>query len=314
MTSASFRFALLLAALTVLSRGPAHAQQKVVPAAAPDSNIVPFSQESALGVSGVFNAGNISALSAKANGFYQARYRRHSFRVELAGGVFGQAVDTDTNPVNGFEVALYNNINTQLLGKARYDFYATEDDTVYTAFSPAHDSAGNLAMRWRAEAGYRRFLFRLPNQSLSVEAGLVYSLDYAPLEGDTDGNGKVDTKDRLRFEKSGGTVGGRIMVSYAMAITDRVTASQGVELVPNFFPAVEAPYEQARYSPGADNKLGFLEATTVASTTNITVSLTSSISAGGVLAITYDNGALARRNAYSTTDISTSLALNAKLF
>jgi hypothetical protein len=142
----------------------------------------------------------------------------------------------------------------------------------------------------------------------------VYSLDYAPLDGDSDGDGRVTVyKDRSRFERTGGTVAGRLMMAYSVTVLDILTLNQAVEVLPNLFPDVEAPYEKTRFNANADNKLGVLEATVITSNTTVNVSLTKNLTAGMVLTFIYDNGAIARRNAYSNADMALAASLGIKL-
>jgi len=283
-------------------------------AAAPEEKPSPLVQEAQVNFSGLLNYGNINLLSGKVSGFYQIKLLRHSLRVEGAAGAAGQATDTDANPANGFETSLQENLNTLGNARIRYDFYITPADTVYTSYLLAHDTATNLTMRNRVEGGYRRFLFQQPKHSLSMEMGLAYSLDYAPLDGDTNHDGKVSVfDDRSRFEVTGGTVAGRLMVAYSVTVLDILSLNQTVELFPNLFPYVEAPFESTRGNPSADNKLGLLEATVLTSNTAINVSLTKNISAGMVLTFVYDNGAIARRNAVSNADMALAGSLGLKL-
>ncbi len=301
----------------LFSASPAFAQAVLKPsesAAAPEDKPSPFNHEAQVNFSGMLNQGNISLISGKTQGYYQLRYLRHSLRFEGALGIAGQAQDTDNNPATGFETALQDNINTLANGKLRYDFFLSSLDTVYSAYTLSHDTATNLSMRNRVEAGYRRFLFQQPKHSLSVETGLVYSLDYAPLDGDSNDDGKVNVfRDRSRFENTGGVVAGRFMLAYTVSLLEILTLNQTVELLPNIFPEVEAPFEQARFNPAADNKLGILEATVLTSNTQINVNLTKNLTAGMVITFLYDNGAIARRNAYSNADLSVAASLGLKL-
>lgn len=295
--------------LSILSLGTLFAS----PALAADTSLPPaFTQESAGSVGGLFTAGNIFQISGKASAFYQARFLSHGLRLEGAAGIAGQAVDADHNPANGFETPLQNNLNQILNGRVRYDYFITENDTLYTSVFLSHDSAQNLTLRGRVDGGYKRFIFKTETQSLGAEVGAVYTLDFAPLDGDSNGDGKVNIYDHNRFEKSWGNVGGRMLLSYNLSITDVVSLIQTVEVIPNLFPEIEAPYEKSRLGPLADNKLGFLEATIVTSNTTITASVAKNLAASLVVTLIYDNGAIVRRNAYSNADMAMAASLSYK--
>jgi hypothetical protein len=294
----------------------AHAQVAAAEKAADAGDLdAGFAQEAQATMSGLFSSGNVSQLSGKAAGMYQLRYLRHQLRLEGGASVAGTAVDTDANPATGFETPLHKNLNQVLNARLRYDFFVTRNDTLYTALSPSHDSAQNLTARFRVEGGYKRYLFRTDTQTLGVETGLVYTLDYAPFDGDSNGDTLVKvTEDRSRFENTGGNVGGRLLLAYGLKLTDLVTVNQTVELIPNLFPEVEAPFETARVNASGDNKLGFLEATILTSNTNVTASLYKNLAVGMVLTFVYDAGAVARRNAYSNADLQVAGTLTYKFF
>ena len=283
-------------------------------AAAPVEVKADVTHEAQASLGGFFAAGNTSSLAAKADGYYQLRAFQHGVRVEAGGGLSGVAVDSDGSPATGFELPLDKNINTLLNGKLRYDYFFTEDDTGYSALFGLHDSAAKLAARLRAEVGYRRFIFNKPKHALSVEVGAVYTVERAPYDGDTNGDGKIDLSDDVRFEKTGGSAGARLMVAYVNAISDNLALSQSIEVIPNLWPELEAPYEQARIDSAANNKLGIGEATTCAATTALSMTPAKNLAVSFLLGVGYDFGAVARRNAYTNYDVNTSVALSYKLF
>jgi hypothetical protein len=277
------------------------AETAAAPAAAPS----PLTHENQVNLAGVFSGGNVNMVSGKGNGYDQLKFLRHALPFHATAGVSGQAVDSDKDPATGFRTALQDNLATWLNGRMRYDFFLSENDTLHASYFLGHDAATNFTQRNRIEAGYRRFIFQQPKESLSVETGLVYSLDFAPMAGDTDGDGRVNVfKGRSRLEKTGGTVEGRLLVSYSLALSDVVQLQQTVDVFPNLFPEVEAPFESARVNPAADNKLGLLEASAITSLTQVNVAPSKNITAGMALAFVCDSGAIARRNAYSNADIS----------
>jgi hypothetical protein len=270
--------------------------------------------EAQLNMTGFFSAGNVPSVSGKAAGYYQLRAFNHGVRVEAGAGATGLAQDVDKNPGNGFETPLERNVSTIATGKLRYDFFFLEDNTAYASFFGFHDSAANLGFRLRAEVGYRRYLFNKPKHTLSAELGAVYTADYAPMDGDSNNDGVVNTSDRMRFDDGGGSAGARLMVQYVNAVTDTLAFSQTAEVIPNFWPSLEAPYEVDRISQGADNKLGPLEATTFISTTTLTMNLQKDLAVALNLIVSYDNAAIARRNAYTNYDVTTGATLIYKLF
>lgn len=283
-------------------------------AAAPVEVKADISHEAQASLGGFFAAGNTSSLAGKADGFYQLRAFAHSVRVEAGGGLAGTAVDTDGKPATGFELPLDKNINTLANGKLRYDYFFTDDDTAYVSMFGLHDSAANLSARLRAEVGYRRFIFNKPKHTLSIELGAVYTAERAPYDGDTNADGRINLSDDVRFEKNFGSAGARLMVAYVNAISDSLALSQTVAVIPNLWPELEAPYEQARIDPAANNKLGIGEATTCSATTALTMNPAKNLSIAFLLGVGYDFAAVARRDAYTNYDINTSIAIGYKFF
>ncbi|MBN2362476.1 MAG: DUF481 domain-containing protein [Deltaproteobacteria bacterium] len=315
----------LFPALTLLAVSRAAAAAETVPvevkvakptekAAAQVEVKADVTHEAQASLGGFFAAGNTSSLAGKADGFYQLRAFRHGLRVEAGGGLAGIAVDTDGNPATGYEIPLDKNINTLLNGKLRYDFFFTEEDTGYASVFGLHDSAAKLATRIRAEAGYRRFIFHQDKHALSIELGAVYTIERAPYDGDTNADGKIDLGDDVRFEKSGGSAGTRLMLAYVNALSENLALSQSFEVIPNLWPELEAPYERARVDTGADDKLGIAEATTCAATTALTLNPAKNLALSFLLGVGYDFGAVARRNAYTNYDVNTSIAVSYKFF
>lgn len=309
--SATFAFAVPVAAAPADNKP----LEKAAEPAKPVDDVV---QEAQGSLSGLFTAGNVQSIAGAASGYYSIKLWAHAIRFDLGAGATGLAQDTDTNPANGFEKGVFDKINTAALGKLRYDFFFTEDDTIYTSGLAAHDSATNLLARLRAEAGYRRYFFRADKHTFSGEIGGVYVIDNGPFDGDTNGDGAIDVYDQTRFENSGGpisgTFGARIMLQYQNAILENLAFSQTVEAVPNIYPDVEAPYESTRFAAGADGKLGIGEATTIGSQTSLVATLDKNLAAALTVNFVWDNGAIARRNAYSNGDLQTLITLSYKIF
>jgi hypothetical protein len=263
-------------------------------------------------------------MAARAGGYYQMRYLSHGLRFDLGLGANAISIDRDLDPANGFEVGLFhkdNRLTTQANARARYDFFITDLDSLYGAGLFFHDSGANLLVRLRGDVGYRRFFFSVPKHSFSGEVGVVYTIDNAPFSGDTDGDGLVTIDDNPTFEKSNGTLGARFMVAYSNALLDNLAFTTSLEVIPNIFPDVDAPYEagdealgiKGRTS-GGDNKLGLGEATIAISNSTLTYSLMSNLTIGLNLLMSYDNGGVVRRNAYQNHDVMLSAQLGYKFF
>jgi hypothetical protein len=147
--------------------------------------------------------------------------------------------------------------------------------------------------------------------------GLVLTADNAPFDGDTNHDGQISVADDTRFEDSGGTLGARVMLGYTNALMDNLSYTSTLEVVPNLFPDVEAPFESARTGAGdqtLDNKLGLGEATVAVWNHTLTANVSQQLGIGFALTLAYDNGAIARRNAYTNHDLAASLQLTYKLF
>jgi hypothetical protein len=286
-------------------------------ALAPPEVLTPdFTQEAQATVGALFNDGNTSALSGKASGYWQMKYLVHGVRLELGAGVAALAQDPDGDPANGFGVGLFdeqNRANTAANALARYDFFVTRSDSIYAAGLAFHDSAANLLARLRADVGYRHFLINQPKHTLTTEVGAVYTIDDVPVGKDDNLDGRVDIGDKTAFEKSGGTYAVRFAAAYTNAITSVVAYSGNFEIIPNVFPAVDAPFEKLRES-GGDNKLGLGQATIVDTNHTITVNVSSALAIGATVTFVYDTGAIDRRNAYSNHDLATTLQLTYKFF
>ncbi len=307
-------------------------------AAALPAEIKPDLVQEAQGTLGALvNGGNVQGVAGKLGGFYSARVSQHGFRGDVGLGVNALAVDEDADPKNGFSrvdedgtiapANLFDNFNTSAFAKLRYDYFFGDVGSVYIAGLGFHDSAANLALRLRADVGYRHYLFNVPKHALSAEVGAVYTIDNAifAVEGaDTNGDGRVSVwGDETRFEENGGVVGARLALAYSNALLDNVTFTQLLEVVPNIsvgsdIPVVgyvDAPFETLRSDNGqGDNKLGLGEATIASSATQLTVTLLSNLALAVNVTLMYDNGAIFRRNAYSNYDVATSIQLAYKFF
>lgn len=285
-------------------------------AAPPAAPVDKFTQEAQATLGGLFNEGNTQALAGKVSGFWQMKYLVHGVRFELGGGIAEIAQDPDGDPANGFGVPLFdkkNIANTTANALARYDYFLTPNDSVFAAGLAFHDSAANLLVRLRADVGYRHFIFNKPKHALSYEVGAVYTTDDAPLGTDDNGDGRVDISDRTAFEKDGGTYAVRFAAAYTNAITSAVAYTGNFEIIPNVFPDVDAPFQQARTGVG-HNKLGLGRASIVDTNHTITVNISSQLAIGATLTYAYDDGAIVRRNAYTNYDLATTLQLTYKFF
>ena len=183
-------------------------------------------------------------------------------------------------------------------------------------------------LRLRGDVGYRHFFFNVPKHTLSGEIGAVYTVDNAIFEtdlavADTNKDGRVFVwGDETRFEDTAGVLGARLALVYNNALMDNVTFSQSVEVIPNlsFGPDllvvgdVDAPFEAQRNGGIGNNKLGLGEATIANSSTQLTVNIGTNLSVGVNLTLGFDNGAIARRNAYTNYDVATAIQLGYKFF
>jgi hypothetical protein len=306
-------------------------------AAIPTEIKADFVQEGQGSLGSIFNAGNVQGAAGRVGAFYGFRFLNHGVRFDLGLGLAALAVDGDGDPANGFskvdgtgevvgEASLADNVNTNGFAKVRYDYFLGDVGSIYAAGLFFHDSAVNLLMRTRADVGYRHFFFNVPKHSFSGEIGAVYTLDngiFSTVGADTNRDGKVYVwGDDTQFEASGGVLGARLAGAYSNALLDNVTFTQLVEVIPNvsFGPDipvvgdVDAPFESGRNNGEGDNRLGLGEATIVNAVTQLTVNLNTNMSVGVNLNLVYDNGAIARRNAYTNHDVAMAVQLGYKFF
>ena len=117
--------------------------------------------------------------------------------------------------------------------------------------------------------------------------------------------------------------GARLALVYSNALMDNVTFTQSLEVIPNLsfgsdmkvVGDVDAPFEALRDKDGrGDNKLGLGEATIANSSTQLAITVATNLSVGVNLTLSYDNGAVARRNAYTNYDVATAIQLAYKFF
>jgi hypothetical protein len=265
----------------------------------------------------LLNDGNVSSVAGRAGGNYQLRFDVHGLGLEAGAGIASIAQDPDLDPANGYGVPLgdpANKLNTTFFTRLRYDFFLSPDDSLYASGFVFHDSAANLIARLRADLGYRHFLFQVPKHSFAAEVGVVYTIDNTPLGEDTNNDGVVDINDAAGFETSGGTYGARLAVAYTNALSDNVQYATTAEVVPNLFPDVEAPFEIARNGGAGDGVLKLGEATIFTWVNTLTFNINEQLNIGLSLNVVYDNGAIARRNAYTNHDAALSFQLGYKLF
>jgi hypothetical protein len=274
-----------------------------------------FLQESQVGLTGLYAAGNVSTLAATAGGYYQLKlYGMHAVRTDIMAGILASGLDHDDNPATPLR-PLGENINTLGSVKARYDVFLGDHDSFYGAALAGHDSAANLLARLQAEAGYRHLFGDTPKHQLSLEIGAAYKIDNGPFDAvDSNGDGKVDTFDANRFEATGGTAGVRIAAAYTVVPVEGLTVAVKGEALPNVFPfEIEAPFEKSRLNANADNKLGVGGATVASGQVDLSVLLWQNLSVLFSVKGLYDAGAISRRNAASETDVLVSAGLTYKL-
>lgn len=288
-------------------------------AAAPVAAPTPGTTQTAQATLGLLlNDGNVSSVAGRAGGNYQLRFDVHGIGLEVGAGIASIAQDPDLDPANGYGVPLgdpANKLNTTFAARLRYDFFLGPDDSLYASGFVFHDSAANLLARLRADLGYRHFLFQVPKHSFAAEVGVVYTIDNTPLGVDSNEDGVIDINDESGFETSGGTYGARLAVAYTNALSDNVQYATTAEVVPNLFPDVEAPFEVARSGDGAgDGVLKLGEATIFTWVNTLTFHVNEQLHVGLAFNLAYDNGAIARRNAYTNHDASLSFQLGYKLF
>ncbi len=307
--------------------------------AAPPKELVPvFTPEAQGNLGMLFNGGNVQGASGKLGAFYGFRYGVHGVRFDLGLGLAALAVDADADPSNGFskinpdgsvsDASLADNYNTSGFSKLRYDYFFGDVGSLYAAVLGFHDSAANLLLRLRGDVGYRHYFFNVPKHTLSGEIGAVYTVDNAifdtnPETADTNKDGRVFVwGDDTRFEESAGVLGARLALVYSNALMDNVTFTQSLEVIPNLsfgsdmkvVGDVDAPFEALRNGGVGDNKLGLGEATIANSNTQLAVTVATNLSIGVNLTLSYDNGAVSRRNAYTTYDVATAIQVAYKFF
>jgi hypothetical protein len=307
-------------------------------AAKPETN--DFAQEAQLTGGGNLNLGNVYGGSLKTGAFYGFKAGSVGMRFDLGGGIIGLASDDIAPGAAAADPSDYytkierngtprqatplDNINTNAMAKVRFDFFPYDAGSIYASGFAFHDSAQNLLARLRGDVGYRHFLFNVPKHVLSAEAGLVYTVDNSTFDNeDTNRDGKVNVfGDKTRFENTYGVLGARIGLNYQNALSDLWSFTQTVEVIPNISFAdgvpviglVEAPFEQSRINANSDNKLGLLEATVANSVSTLSLSLVQNLALSLSLNLGYDNGAVARRNAFTNWDVGTAVTATYKLF
>jgi hypothetical protein len=292
------------------------------------------SREAEATASAVLNSGNVEGAAVRFGGYAAFRSGGHAVRGDLSFGLAALAVDADADPANGFTrfdadgtahpATLLDNVNSALTAKVRYDHFVAAATSLYAAASAQHDSALQLLVRLRGELGGRQFIFLQSDHALAVELGVAYTIDdgiFDATNADTNGDGRISVwGDATSFEKSGGIVAPRFAIVYRNALLERVSFGTMVEVLPNVsfaadvpvFGFVDAPFEPARL--GGDGRLGLGEATIANSMTTVAVHAGGGFSLGLVLGVTYDAGAVARRNAMKNADAAVSVQLGYRFF
>jgi hypothetical protein len=277
----------------------------------------------------LWNSGNVAGAAGRLGAYGVLRAGMHAWRLDLGLGVAAYAVDADGNPANGFSridadgdvvvATPLDALNTTALLRARYDLFVDENDSIFVAPQVVHDSAVNLRLRLRGDVGWRHFFFSAGGHALSAEAGLSWSLDdaiFAVDDADTNGDGRVSVwGDATSWEETGGVLGARLALAYDHAVREDVVFHQTLEVIPNLsfgrgvlvVGDVAAPFGPAR-AGGADH-LRFGEATLVNAVSSLVLRFGPAVSLGVNLAVSWDNGAIARRNAMTNHDVGMALQL-----
>jgi putative salt-induced outer membrane protein YdiY len=155
-----------------LGTGPASAQPAAVEQHVEDVKAEVFQADATklnMSLGGAHNGGNTSAWQVNAASEFEMIRGRHGLGLNMS-FAYGRA-DVEDDPTDGL-VDTVRNLKT----KARYDFFLTEMDALFTAAVYRWDTFAGLDARAQWQLGYMRNLYKIEKHRLWAEAG--YDLTY----------------------------------------------------------------------------------------------------------------------------------------
>lgn len=171
---------------------------------------------------GTLNSGNTKSYAGTAGGRLQLVRQPHQFTIEGLGtySASRSAADNQVHPTAG-----------NFIGRARYDFFLTDNDALFAAIAPRIDRYAGLDLRLQNQVGYLRNLYTpVDNHRLWMEVGYDFTYDnitmgnppygVMPVAPGTEPTAKVHS--------------GRAFLGYTNLLTPLATLNLGVEFLYDF--------------------------------------------------------------------------------
>ncbi len=114
------------------------------------------------------NSGNTDAYTGNAGGRFGLIRGSHQFTAEVLGTL---------GALKAEGTSAYEKTSANVIGRARYDRFLSENDALFVAVAPRRDTFAGLNIRLQMQAGYSRNLF-FPSEDHRLWTELGYDLTY----------------------------------------------------------------------------------------------------------------------------------------
>lgn len=214
--------------LAVLIAPGVHAQTAKVPLAPTERATLalpphPNQITASISAGATLNGGNTRSYGATAGGRFQLIRTPHQLSLDALFTYTGAAANSDTD---------VNTTARNVVGRARYDIYLSENNALFAALAPRIDRFAGIDLRLQSQVGYLRNLYNpSPNHRLWGEIGYDGTYDnltpWLP-------QGQMRAPGVARPPKDEFIHSGRLFVGYTNLLTPLATLNLGVELLYDF--------------------------------------------------------------------------------
>jgi putative salt-induced outer membrane protein YdiY len=168
------------------------------------------------------NGGNTKSFAGTVGGRFQLIHRPNQFTVEAL-GTYARSRTTVDSPM---ETTAGN-----VVGRARYDIFLSENNALFAALAPRHDRFAGLDLRLQSQIGYLRNLYKpSDNHRLWLEVGYDGTFDNFSAYSELPTPPPADApRPKTDFVHSG-----RAFLGYTNLLSPLATLNLGVELLYDF--------------------------------------------------------------------------------
>jgi len=177
-------------------------------------------------------SGNSQSMALNGGALFDLREGSHGFRAEFT-SVVGYAVGGDAESNRLFDQSNQNALN--VIGRLRYDWFATDDDALFVAMWARHDPFAGLSFRYQGQAGYVRNFYRVEKHRFWGEVGYDVTVDWFDFDRLNDDD-RPDNADDLVDQSPFDQHSARLFIGYTNRLNEALTFSTGFEVLTELSP------------------------------------------------------------------------------